>query len=92
MMMSIDASCKASAKTNTDPREILETLQKSYQAVSEVAVDAKLTKLQQVGIGAKEAVMKYTNKIDNLVNDLSAGGHILSALEKKRALLRGLRE
>ena len=92
LMMSIDASCKGSVMTLRNPFEVWQKLKASYQAVSEAAIDAKLTKLQQMRMDPEEPVMKYTNKIENLVNELAAAGHPISSLEKKRALLRGLRE
>lgn len=92
LLMSIDASCKATVMTMRDPRLIWGKLKKSYQAVSEAAIDAKLTKLQGVRMTQNEPVIQYSNKIENLVNELAAAGHIVTNLEKKRALLRGLRE
>lgn len=91
LMMSIDASCKGTVMTLRDPFEVWQKLKKSYQAVSEAAIDGKLTKLQQIRMGVNEAVIKYSNRIENLVNELEAAGHCVSSLEKKRALLRGLR-
>lgn len=91
-IMSIDASCKAFVMTLRDPRTVWKRLKMAYQAVSEASNDAKLTKLQSLRMGPQEPIMKFTNMIDGLVNELSASGHPVTKLEKKRALFRGLRD
>lgn len=75
-----------------DPREIWLKMNKSYQAVSGAAIDAKLTELQSVQMMPNEPVIQYSNNIDNFVNELAATGHTVTNLEKKRVLLRGLRD
>lgn len=39
-----------------------------------------------------DPVIKYANRIQNLIYELTAADHDIRKLEKKRALLRGLRE
>lgn len=53
---------------------------------------AKLTKLQSLDMMNNDPVIQYSNTIENLLNQLSAAGHIFPNLEKKRAILRGLRD
>lgn len=81
--MSINALCKSSVMAIRGPRENWEKLQKCYKPVFEVAIDAKLTKLQQIVMGAQEAVMEYSNRIDSLVNEMSSAGHTVWELEKQ---------
>ena len=91
-LMSIDASCKPTIVTLRDPWEIWGKLRCTYQASSEASIDAKFTKLQQVKTDRKEHFIQYSNRIKNVVNDLSAAGHVATDLEKKRALLRRPRD
>lgn len=37
------------------------------------------------------SIIDYSKRIEHLVNELAAADHTISDLEKKRALLRGLR-
>lgn len=73
------------------PEEVSGTLRNTFQAVLEASIDAKLTKLQQIRMDGSEPVMKYSNLIHSLLNELIAADHTIQKLEKKRALLRGLR-
>ena len=87
----IDASCKYSVMTLRDPAEVWNTLKSTFQKVSEASVDAKLTRLQNLQMNADEKVVEYANRLDMLVNELASTGHKVSEDEKKRSLLRGLR-
>lgn len=56
------------------------------------AIDAKLTKLQNIKVSDRQTTIEYVNRLDNLVNELHDAGHILSDLEKRHTPLCGLHE
>lgn len=90
MMMLIDDSCKSAVITLRDPAAVYKKQKDLYREVSEASVDAKLPKIQQIIMGPSETIIKYTNQIDGLINDLSAACHLVSDLERERALFKGL--
>lgn len=90
IFMTINASCKASVITLRDPKEVWDKLKEMYQTVSETAIDAKLMKFQQMEMTKGETVIEFANRIESIVNELAAVGHIIREMEKKRAILRGL--
>lgn len=89
--MSITPSCKATVMTCRGPHEVWQRLKKIFQTVSEASIDAKLTRLHEIKMAEKDCVIEYSNKIQNLLNELQAAGHSVSELVMKLALLRGLR-
>ena len=91
IMMSITPSCKAAVMMCREPREVWRKLKKLYQSVSEASIDANRTRLHELKMREKDSIIEYSNKIQNLVNELQAAGHSISELEMKRALLKGLR-
>lgn len=58
--------------------------------MSEVAIDAKLTQLQNVTLEKGKNIVEHSSKIVGLIGELNIAGNELSGIDKKRALLRGL--
>lgn len=91
-MMYINPSCKSLVITTRNPRKMWEKLRKRYQAVSEASIDVKLTSLQVKIMNQAENAIQFTNRIEILVNELAFAVPVISALEKKRTLLKGVRK
>lgn len=92
IIITIDDSCSAAVITLRDPKEVWNTLKEMYKAVSEARVDAYLAHFQLMKMDPSETVMSYANRLTNMVNKLAAVGHSIPESDKKRVLLRGLRE
>lgn len=90
IFMTINASCKSSVVTLRNPKVVWDRLATTYQKVSEATIDAMLTRFQTMSMERTESVVNFTNRIDDIVNQLAAIGHSTSDQEKRRALLRGL--
>lgn len=88
--MSIDANCKSTVITLRKPEEVWKTLKETFRAVSEAAVDAKVSQLQKLWMIESGPVIQYYNRIHNLVNELSEVGQKVTTLEKEQGILRGL--
>lgn len=63
-----------------------------YKSTSEANVDAYLSKYQSINTETSETVMSYASKLRELENKLAEIGSPVTDKEKRRALLRGLRE
>lgn len=74
--------------TVQDPKHVWKYLKELYLIGLEAAIDAKLSRLQQIRISLNKLIIKYTNRIDALVNEVKSAGHHDSAQDMKRALLR----
>ena len=92
ILLSIEDNCSHAVINFDDPKMVWDKLQEMYKGVSDACIDSYLVKLQDLKMGANEKVMCYVNRLVALENDLSSVGHSLDEKEKKRALLRGLRE
>lgn len=90
ILTAVDGSCKSLIRQERCPRVAWAVLRDTFQAVSEAAVDAKLSQLQSVELEKGERIVEYSSRIVGLVGELQCAGHDVSDLEKKRALLRGL--
>ena len=55
-------------------------------------MDAFITQLQAIKMNATEKIMDFVNRIKTLENKLAAVGYTVDADEKRRVLLRGVRE
>lgn len=60
--------------TLCNPDEVWIKLQNTFQAVSETAIDSKLTQLQQINMDPTELLIAYVNRIHSLASKLSAAG------------------
>lgn len=60
------------------------------KAVSEAAVDKKLSKWQNIELDEGEMIIEYTNCILEIVCEFDDAGHTISERDQKRALLKGL--
>lgn len=63
-----------------------------FEAVSSGRKDAYLTQYQSLKMEPDENVMLYVNMISSLENKLAAIGYEIPMDEKRRVLLRGLRD
>lgn len=61
-----------------------------FETVSEAAEDEKFSQLQARFLVKREKVIKYSNRLSELVSDTESTGHAITKLEQKRALLRCL--
>lgn len=61
-----------------------------FQALSEAAVDAKLTTLRSILLKKDEPIIEYSNRILKLVSELECAGCATSRIEQKPVLLCGL--
>lgn len=59
-----------------------------FQAVSELAIDSKLSQLQNKSLKKGERVILYSNRIQGLVGELESAGNDVTDSYKNRALLR----
>ena len=92
ILLSIEESCLSPVMNLRDPIEIWRTLRETFQSVSEASIDAYLSRYQNLKMKGSEGVMDYVNRLKMVENQLYDIGHLLSDADKKRALLRGLRE
>lgn len=90
ILMSIDRSCKSSVMKLRNPREVCNTLKRTYQSVAEAAIDAKILKLQNIQMSSKESIVAYTNRLEAPLNELLDAGNTVSRAEKRRALFTKL--
>lgn len=67
-------------------------LKELYHALSKAAIEAILSRLQQIKMRNGTSIIKSTTRIDGLVNELHSEGPHVSALEKKQAFLSGLND
>ena len=73
-------------------KSVWDKLHEMYKSVSDACIDTHLVRLQNLKMGNDEKVMSYVNLLVSMENDLAAIGHSIDEKEKKRSLLRGLRE
>ena len=92
LLLTIEDSVSAAVISLRNPKEIWDILQKTNQQVSEASIDAYLAQYQNVRMAPDEKVMTYVNRLKHLENKLAEVGHNISKTEKRRTLLRGLRE
>lgn len=91
-LLTIEDSCSASVINLRDPKVIWEHLKDTFQATSKASIDTYLTQYQSMRMTGDEKVMSYVNRLKILENKLAEIGHIVDDDEKRRALLKGLRE
>lgn len=75
-----------------DPTEIWNILRATFLTVSEASIDTYLAKYQRMRMKPFEKVLEFVNRLTLVENQLYDVGHILKEGDKKRALLRGLRD
>lgn len=86
----VDSSCKGIIRQVRCPQETCVTLCKTFQTVSEASIDAKLSKLQALTHRKGEHIVEYSNRFVDLIGELQGAGNLVTLVEQKRALLRGL--
>lgn len=91
IMMSYALSCKAAEMTCRDPCELWNKLKKLFLSVSEASIDAKLTRLQNIKMTAKDSVLEYPNRSEGLVTELQKAQNQILELKMKCALFCGIR-
>lgn len=84
----IGSVCKALVGKMPCPAKLWRILKTTFKAFSKAAIDAKISKLQTMKLKKGERVVSYSNRMVELVSELSSASHI-SRTEMKRALLRG---
>lgn len=87
--ISVDRSCGASLMRLSEPRKVWKTLEQTYQYVAAAAMDAKVMKLQSTQMSRNESIVKYVNRLERVVNELSDAEHNVSDWKKRHRLLRG---
>ena len=92
ILLAISESCCAPVVNIEDPKNAWEKLQKTYESMSKAHMDAFVTQLQAIKMNATEKIMDFVNRIKTLENKLAAVGYTVDADEKRRILLRGVRE
>lgn len=75
-----------------DPKAVWEKLAEMYKSVFDAFVDSYLVKLHNLKMKDNEKVMSYVNRLTEIENELATVGHSLDESEKRRSLLRGLRD
>lgn len=58
--------------------------------MNEASIDAKLSQRQSVTLKKGEHVVEYSSRILGLVSVLENAGHVMTEVEQRQALLRGL--
>lgn len=89
IMMSVEPPCKSSMLTMSDWRKVWEKLTDLDQSVSEAAINAGLTRLLQMQMIRNESVIKYSNRIDGLMNDLKSAEHYVTGSKIRMNFLTG---
>ena len=92
ILLCIDDSVSARVLRLRHPKTEWDTLSSMFSIVSEASVDSYLQKYQNTKMKYNKEVMQYVNRLTDLENMLASVGHSLSEKERKRALLRGLRD
>lgn len=59
-------------------RKAWATLKKTFQSVSKISIDTKLSQLQPFLLKKGEHIVKYSSRILGLVSKLEIAGHIVS--------------
>ena len=90
LLISIDNGCLAPVIEKRDPKDIWDSLEKTFKTSSEVSVDAFISEYQSLRMNESEKIVQYVNRLTECENKLSAIGHSLTDKDKKRALSRGL--
>lgn len=65
LLMKIDANINDTFMILEKPEEVCKTLKGTCQAVSEAAVDAKLSQMQQLRMISLDPVINYSNSIQS---------------------------
>lgn len=87
---SVGRTCKAIERKARCPREACNLLRTIFHAVSEAAIEANLSTLQSVSSKKGEQVIQNSRRVLEIVDELESAGHIVSEIEQKKTLQRGL--
>lgn len=90
ILTSVNSSCKALIRQTRCPRPSWNTLEETFKSVSEAKIDTKLSQLQAMILKKGERIVEYLSRILGLVAGLENAGHVVTEVEKKTALLRGM--
>lgn len=74
ILTSEDSSCKAMVRQARCPRKAWRTLCKTFESVSEVSIDAKLSQQQLVELKKGEYILEFFHWIVELVSELEDAG------------------
>lgn len=86
----VSGNCKPAVRMTGCPKKAQNKLRSMIFAVSEAALDAKLTRLQNIRLKKRVKILEYSNQIVELINELDSAGYSVSRDKQKRALIRGL--
>ena len=82
VLLSIEDASSAAVIHLRNPKNVWDELKKTYQAVSEAAVDSLLVQYQAMKMRSRENVSKYVNRLIQLENKLAAIGKTIAKDEK----------
>lgn len=87
---SASGSCKPAVIMIRCPEGTWHKLRSMFLAVLKAAVDAKITRLQNIQLEKREKILNYSNRVIELIIELDVAGHNVNRFEQKRALLCSL--
>lgn len=90
LLMSIDPTYKEALRRERCPTRVWKLLKEIFQAVSDASIDLKLSKQHIVLLKGGVMIILYSKNIFELVNEMESTGNLITEIERKPSLLRGL--
>lgn len=90
LLMSIGPTFNATGRRERIPANVWKVFITNFQAVNDASIAVKLSKFPNCQLENSEKNFDFSNKILELVNELKSAGHLITEIERKRELLRGL--